>query len=268
MGGKQAQSDEDRPSSNFAHLSYKSLIDFENLQRTEDAYVGSVVKEFSHCLVAATSGAYIAAKSSLFQDRIGAFVITCFLAVILANTPSMNAFTRKIEGYGVYFFSGTCLSTVLWWNFGFDQWTVIRGFAGLAISGYFYTIPYMMYNMFKSFKLSTTANDERSSMKRSMDTNRFIFYAAGPIANFAGLKLAETVVTYILGISVFLSADMRLKTVLVYAIWNFIHGQFNIVKCRLYDRDLTWQTITVIPETFLCLFFVPKSILVKQEDDY
>jgi len=267
MGGQQAEN-EDRPTSNFVHLSYKSLVDFENLQRTEDSYVASVVKEFSHCLVAATTGAYIAAKSSLFQDRIGAFVITCFLAVILANTPSMNANMRKIEGYGVYFFSGTCLSTILWWNCGYDQWNVIRGFAGFAISGYFYTAPYVLLGMFKTFKLRTSAAEDKSSMKRSMDTNRFIFYLAGPLANFAGLVVAETVIKYILGISVFLPADMRLKTVLVYAIWNFIHGQFNIVKCRLYDRDLTWQTITIIPETFLALFFVPKSILVKQEDDY
>ena len=98
----------------------------------------------------------------------------------------------------------------------------------------------------------------------------------------------------------FLSQHMRVQVVVGCAIWFFLHGQFNFVKCRLYDRDLIWwaefilfwirrlkfecvfitlvllclvidiwnffrQMIQLLPETLLSLYFVPKSLFVKSE---
>jgi len=253
-----------KPSSSFVHLSYKSIIDFENLRRTEDTHLFGLIRLFSNFMVSASLGTYVSAKSHLFQDRFGSVVIMAVLVVLLANTPIMSKSQRTAEGYGIYFFGGTFLSTVLWWNFDMDHWVIVRWFMGIAVSGYFYALPYGLVSSYKNF----TEPKEAGKIRRTNDTNRFLFFAAGPLANFAGLFVCESVFTAVLGISYFLTPAMRMKIVVAFAAWNFIHGQFNIVKCRLYDRDAIWQMIQLLPETFLALFFVPKSLFVQQEDDY
>lgn len=268
MGGPRQQSEDvdSRPTSNFVHLSYKSLVDFENLRKTEDTHFLGLLKLFSNYMLAATLGSYVTAKSSLFQDRFGSIVVAGVLVVILANTPIMNKTQRHAEGFGAYFFGGCCITTILWWNFNMSFWVILRYFMATALSGYMYSVPFMLQKSIVA--LFDTSDSSGRKLRQKNDTNRMIFFAAGPIANIAGLLAAEPVMKFILGVAYFLTPVMRIQVVTGCAIGFFFHGQFNFVKCRLYDRDPIWQMIQIIPETFLPLYFVPKSVFVKQEDDY
>ena len=51
----------------------------------------------------------------------------------------------------MFFFSGCCISTVLWWNLGFGQWDVVRISVALTLSSIFYISP-LMIRMIKEGK--------------------------------------------------------------------------------------------------------------------
>ncbi|KAL5259529.1 hypothetical protein ACHWQZ_G009847 [Mnemiopsis leidyi] len=266
MGPRKSEDVESRPSSNFVHLSYKSLIDFENLRKTEDAHFLGILKMFSNYMLAATIGSYITAKSPLFQDRFGSIVVAGVLIVILANTPTMSKTQRMAEGSGAYFFGGCCITTILWWNFNMSFWVILRYFTGIALSGYLYSVPFFLLRIWNSSSSSSSSGNQR--LRQKTDTNRMIFFLAGPIANFLGLWAMEPIFKLVFGVSYFLTPEIRMQVTVGCAIWFFLHGQFNFVKCRLYDRDILWQMIQLIPETFLALYFVPKSLFVNSEEDY
>eukprot|EP00116_Pleurobrachia_bachei_P007528 sb/3467790/ len=267
MPKKNSDGGEPKPASNFVHLSYKSLTDYEDLRKGEDIYYAQILRTFSFMLAACAMGAYVAAKSFFFQDRIGAAVICMFLTVLLANSPVMNQTRRSVlllhtECLGIHFFSGCCISTVLWWNFSFNHWNIVRVLSGLAMAPFLYQLPNQLFCFLRNMNKTSDKN-----RRVSKDCNRLVFGVLGPVTVYGGLLILDLITQKVMGTPL-LQPEWRAKVTLVFGVWAMYFGQYLFAKARLYDHDVFWQIVLMFPETLLSLFMVPKTILNPTEDDY
>lgn len=259
---KNTDGGEPKPASNFVHLSYKALTDYEDLRKGEDVYYAQILRFLSFMLAACAMGGYVAAKSFFFQDRIGAAVICVFLTVLLANSPVMNHMSRGAECFGIHFFSGCCISTVLWWSFSFNHWNIVRVLTGLAMAPFLYQLPSQLFCALRNLNKTSDAN-----RRVSKDCNRLVFGVLGPITVYGGLLIIDLLTQKAMGVPL-LQPEWRAKVTLVFGVWAMYFGQYLFFKARLYDHDVFWQIVLLLPETLLSFFMVPKTILNPTEDDF
>ena len=87
-----------------------------------------------------------------------------------------------------------------------------------ALSGYLYSIPFSVQRLMATWLDNSGESSSGKRVRQKNDTNRMIFFAAGPVALFLGLMAAEPVFKFVLGVSYFLT-PVSLKLLVT---WMFI----------------------------------------------
>ena len=90
-----------------------------------------------------------------------------------------------------------------------------------ALSGYLYSIPFSVQRLMATWLDNSGESSSGKRVRQKNDTNRMIFFAAGPVALFLGLMAAEPVFKFVLGVSYFLTPVSQKLLVT----WMFIEDE-------------------------------------------